>query len=107
MGLDISNVSDGIIRAHWSRLSFGAVNYIEKYAEVFIFGYVSEASKDAGDNSTLAERFEFRGSDFDDIFDEVNTNKLDANARNLAYLKIKTLTTSEHGIDWTTAVDNK
>lgn len=106
MSLDISHVSEGITREHWSKLSFGMVNYVERRAEVFLFAYVSEASKDAGDKSTLAERFEFSGKDFDDIFDEENTNPLNENARKLAYQKIKTLKTSEHGVDWSTAADN-
>jgi len=48
---------------YWGRLSFGRANYIDKIVDVFLYLYTDKASRDAGDDPYLTEKFEFTGSD--------------------------------------------
>ena len=107
MGLTKSYTNGSNITGdYWGVLCFDAVDYKEKTASVTMRLYTNKTDRDAGKDPFATETFAFSGSDFDAIFDKANTNPVNQNAQERAYVKIKTLTTSNLGIDWTTATDN-
>jgi len=107
MGLDKS-YTDGsnVVAGYWGTLQFNRVDYKSKTAVIILDSYTNKTDRDAGKDPISNERFNVSDADFDSIFDKANTNPLNQNAQERAYVYIKALATSSLGIDWTTATDN-